>query len=76
MTQCSHNSSSHAWRDRSSTNYGVICPLDCDERKTLPDIAIFNPFDIFISSSDRQAVQTRVGVLGIDFCHFALHINI
>lgn len=54
----------------------IMQQCDCDETNALPDKAIFNPFNIFISRSDRQSVRTRVGVLGVDFCHFALHINV
>lgn len=54
----------------------ILWLSDCDETNVLPDKAIFNPFNIFISSSDRQSMHARVGVLGVDFCHFALHINI
>lgn len=54
----------------------IMQQCDCDEMNALPDKAIFNPFNIFISRSDRQSVRTRVGVLGVDLCHFALHINI
>lgn len=63
-------------KDRHRELPPILWQSDRDKTNILPDKAIFNPFNIFISSSDRQSMHARVRVLGVDFCHFALHTNI